>query len=481
MYSKNLATNYNAASGLTGWTTSNVIVESTDFKLQAGAASMSQSRTVSTLDFKVKGFKLYVKFTRVAISGNIVDFAYLRVNYTIGYDIIQIPLRGVGTNEVSFSMACSGEATTVVIGVDKASASVIYIDELSYFHDDNPFAFEEAEADKPDNSIITDAYGIHIYDGNAFEGGTRRVSLGEYDLNQFGLLIRGANAETIINEFGINPKFLDYSKNLIWNSSFEVYNIVTNKPLYWTVSGTGRSSGASSFYSSRSLKLGPTEFARQIWAARVKPWFIDNQAVRVSMYVNFAQDIEVRVVDIGTWEASGGIVVNYYTLTKDDGTTGTTLGFTGSAGWEGSRITFTFDSGQWPSVPPPGEDTIAFGLEITNVDSGDVYIDGVMAHVDFTSQWPQLYKDGPRSVGIQQVGNFYTNPGALDPVESVYTGGTTEPPTDLSIYDDGMIVTFQDGYVGDYTFTLDLGEIVAIINNNTGVTTVINDIGGAKP
>ena len=290
--------------------------------------------------------------------------------------------------------------------------------------------------------------------------------------------IKSENAETLIDEFGMNPKFLDYSKNLIWNSSFEVFD-ADLKPLFWFIQGTGICSQDSTFYSDRSLKLEPNALARQTWAARTKPLWIDGKEVRVSMYVNFVQDIEVRVVDIGTWQETGGTVVRYYglcdgTLPKPDPLP-TTLTFSGSAGWEDSRITFSFDSSEYGL-----DSTVAFALEIKNVGTGDVYIDGVMAHVDFTGQWAQLYKDGPRSTSVQSVGNYFTNPDVLEGNEAIFLDGV--PLTELKLYDDGMILTFLDGTVTEYDFALDGdGNITSLTNGTTGIVTVIDDVGGAKP
>jgi uncharacterized protein YrrD len=237
--------------------------------------------------------------------------------------------------------------------------------------------------------------------------------------------IKGDNTETVIDKFGINPKFLDYSKNLIWNSSFEVFNS-ENKPLFWDfVSGSGVCSRDSTFYSDRSLKLNASSEVVQSWAARTKPWWIKKQKVRVSMYVNFVQTFEVRVVDIGYWAESEGTNIRYYKL---NGTEDTTLEFTGSDGWEDSRISFTFDSGQYDSDPDT-ENITAFALMIKNTGTGEIYIDGVMAHVDFTGSWAQLYKDGPRSVSSQMLGDLWqdTEEGVeseLTAVAGIHVGAT---------------------------------------------------------
>lgn len=438
MYSKDLV-----RLGIAEWTASNVTDSGLNYVLGTGAASMYQVRDMSTLDFGLKGFRLEVTFTTSITSEPINDFAYLKINYSSGYDIMQIPLRNSDT--VIVDTITRGTIVNVEVGATKNSTGTVTVN-IKYYHDDNPFTYDLAEADKPSNSIITDNYGIHIYDGNAFEGGTRRVTLGEYDLNQFGLLIKGANAETVINEYGVNPKFLDYSKNVIWNSSFEVID-AANKPSFWNIIGDGESVSSSSFYGTRSLRLGAGALARQTWAARTKPWWLGNPIIRVSLYARGVQNIKVRVVDIGLWEDTGGIFVGYYLLTDENGNNGTTgigdggggseLTFTGSTDWEDSRIVFTFDSNQYPSSQV-GFDITAFALEIENIDTGDIYIDGIMAHVDFTGQWAQLYKDGPRSISTQMLGDIWTNPDPLEGSEAAQTAvvgvhvGPT-PPTNTNL------------------------------------------------
>jgi len=206
---------------------------------------------------------------------------------------------------------------------------------------------------------------------------------------------------TIIDEYGIDPKFLDYSKNLVWNSSFEISD-ATDKPFHWS---GGVCSGDSSFYGSKSLKLEPTDITRQHWAASIDPDWLDRQVIRASFYANFVVDFKVRVVDLGTWVATAGVTKQYYELTSEDGlTTGTELSYSGSNGWEDSRITFTFDSDEFADA------SARFALEFENVDAlGDIYIDGVMMHPDFTGKWAQLYKNGPRSESLVNAGDAFTD------------------------------------------------------------------------
>ena len=276
--------------------------------------------------------------------------------------------------------------------------------------------------------------------------------------------LEGHNNEILINQYGVNPKFIDYSKNLIWNSSFEVHD-QDNKPYYWTIIGSGESNTQSSFHRGKSLRLGEGAIARQAWAARIKPWWIKSQKVRVSMYINFEKNIEVRVVDIGKWHESAEDM-NYYLLKDELGNEANFLVFQGSDGWEDSRIAFTFESNQYPSDSVTNDIT-AFALEIKNIDTGDVYIDGVMAHVDFTGEWAQLYKDGPRSLSLEEIGEFWTDSGE----EEAQLSNSAE----MINYDNsvtGMVATQVQGAIDELFTDVDDGKkILASAINDKGVST----------
>lgn len=412
--------------------------------------------------------------------------------------IINIEANKITTNEAKITIA---QIEELIVGGNVTMGENAFISwtNVTEQPDIGAIALSEIQGTYIDSSNV---WTINVYAQNIKAGflelvegmkiGTADQSI-EIDkdgirITQGKITITGNNAETIIDQFGMNPKFLDYSKNVIWNSSFEVIDS-NNKPSFWNIIGDGESNVNSSFYGTRSLRLGTGALARQTWAARTKPWWLDNRVMRVSMYAKGVKNFKVRVVDIGTWEDTGGIFVGYYLLTDENGNNGVTgigtggggseLTYSGSADWEDSRITFTFDSNQYPSSQV-GFDITAFALEIENIDTGDIYIDGVMAHIDFTGQWAQLYKDGPRSISVQQVGNFYTNPDPLAAEEAVFLDGV--PLTNLDLYDDGMILTFLDGTVTEYDFVLDVdGNITSLTNNTTGTVTVINDVGGAKP
>lgn len=197
--------------------------------------------------------------------------------------------------------------------------------------------------------------------------------------------IRIDNADgtsTMLDQYGIDPKFLDYAKNLIWNSSFELFDS-SNVPLYWS---GGTASNSASFNSTYSLKIPPSGFINQTTDAQINPSWYGRKKTRVSFYSKFGQ-VKAYVYDVTN--------SRFFTLTNTDGTTGTSLTFDRSDNWEDSRQSFSFD--------PDETDTSCVNYRVCfeNIHATeDAYIDAVMAHVDFTGKWAQIYKDGQKSVGV---------------------------------------------------------------------------------
>ena len=82
---------------------------------------------------------------------------------------------------------------------------------------------------------------------------------------------------------------------------------------------------------------------------------------------------------------------SYFTLTAEDGTTGTSITFAVTSNWQNSRASAQFDPTEYPTC-------VAYKIVLTNVDLVETgYVDAVMAQPDYTGKWPQLYKDGPKS------------------------------------------------------------------------------------
>jgi hypothetical protein len=191
--------------------------------------------------------------------------------------------------------------------------------------------------------------------------------------------INGSN--TMIDSYGIDPRYLNYFKNMVWNSQFETY-AADNSANYWT---GGVTSADANFEGNRSMKLTPSTSTIQSDDATINPAWFDDAVARVSFYRKFGE-CKCEVYDVTN--------SSYFTLTDNSGetpVTGTSLTYANTTNWTDSRASFSFDPTSHPTCTE-------FKLKFTNTHlTEDLYIDCVMLHPDFTSKWPQIYKDGPNS------------------------------------------------------------------------------------
>jgi len=204
-----------------------------------------------------------------------------------------------------------------------------------------------------------------------------------------------AGTSTILDEYGIDPKFLDYYKNMVINSSFECFDDVTKIPTFWSA---GESYTGSAFHGTYSLKLTAGETSIQTapsWAAGVvlNPEWWDSLVARVSFYRKLGE-VTIKIKDITN--------STYYTLTDEEGNTGTSIVFATNTSWVESRSSITFDPNE------TGHETcVNCAVEFTNSHATDsCYIDAVQLAPDFTGKWSQIYKDGQYSVGVNSIGDY---------------------------------------------------------------------------
>lgn len=212
-------------------------------------------------------------------------------------------------------------------------------------------------------------------------------------LNHNAFVVRNTySAIKVMDKNGINPDGLRFYKNMVWNSSFEIFDPITLEPIYWT---GGVSDPNSNFSGSYSLKLLAAEETIQSDQGLINPTWFDGGRTRVSFNArkSGAGELKVEIYDItnGTYfeltpqDHEGnmipGAVTNYYTFTPIDS-------------WLGSGNSFSFDVDSHVGC-------VSLAIKFTNTGTGTIYIDDVMLTPDVTGKWPQLYKDGPRStIGI---------------------------------------------------------------------------------
>jgi hypothetical protein len=229
-----------------------------------------------------------------------------------------------------------------------------------------------------------------LYLQNVFIGN----DLGNVSISPTGLVIKNGNgSETILDEFGIDPRYLDYYKNMVINSSFECFDAGTKLPTYWSA---GESTASSSFHGSYSLKLVAGETSIQVapsWMAGIvlDPAWWENLVTRVSFYRKLGE-VTVAIKDLTD--------SSYFTLTDENGATGSSVTFGTTASWVDSRASFTFDPTEHPTCNN-------LAIEFTNSHfSAACYIDAVQLCPDFTGKWSQLYKDGQYSIGVNSIGDL---------------------------------------------------------------------------
>ena len=241
-----------------------------------------------------------------------------------------------------------------------------------------------------DSSVIIDENGIAITGG--------KISIENK-----------AGTGSIIDEYGIDPRFLDYFKNLVYNSSFEIFDVVNNEnvPRYWT---GGLSDANSNFHGNYSLKLTHGQDTIQTVSAGINPNWYGRERTRVAFYRKLGQlAIEIKDETNGT----------YFTLTDEAGNTGTTITLAAHPNWQSSRASVSFD----PSEAGHAS-CVLYRISFTNVHASEAcYIDAVQCHPDFTGKWPQLYKDGPKSVGVN------------GSIQEIYVGATAPADTTILWYD----------------------------------------------
>lgn len=579
-YSSGLIINPDTSNGLTGWTASNVTIEDAYFVLATPVAILAQSRSFESLDFTPSSFKVTLQILFAPYATVIDDFIVATVTYMdLTKEFYTVPLRQVispANNIISFDVTISKELSTIQITATKnSSVDSIKIKSIDYAHADNPFVADPVKTNAY-NSIIADAFGVHVYNGNAFEGAARILTLGEYSNQIFGLkatkedntsqtlitdagfalqkgdgsgtvwddivsitaqgdvvidggylvinsadgknriyidpvegfkiqkkilpdtwenqlyidpatgnviftgsiswdnvtdkpditnadprvdqivagtymggtfingttlyspsisggtLSIGSNgdgynfvvdssgnvtlrgdikmydsqgrATTMIDDYGINPEYLDYSKNLIRNSSFEIFNATTLLPTFWLGSSIGVVSSADSAFSGTfSCKIPAGQYVTQSSEAHINPAWYGSGVTRVSFYSKFGQ-IKAQVYDVTN--------SRFFTLTKVDGTTGTSITFDASSNWEGSRVSFSFNP-----LEAGGATCTEYRVRFENVHASENgYIDCIMAHPDFTGKYPQLYKDGQYSLSGSSV-TVVTGDGTIGTVQ----------------------------------------------------------------
>ena len=192
----------------------------------------------------------------------------------------------------------------------------------------------------------------------------------------------------------INPEYFYNFKNMIDNSSFEVFDGNTMIPIGWD---NGVVSDDASMFSTHSLHLTSGQIAKQTSGHLPNAdWFrsvYDTNKAILCFYHKFTAT-SVRVYDV--------VNENYLTLTEinqdlTEGDTGTTITFAPKSNWDRYRNMVRIDL---------EETTEEIRVEfICGSGSRGCYIDAVSLEPYEAGKYPSIYKDGRYSVSAYQVLN----------------------------------------------------------------------------
>jgi hypothetical protein len=227
------------------------------------------------------------------------------------------------------------------------------------------------------------------------------------------------NTRAMSDKYGMDTAFMDNFKNMVWNSSFEVFDPVTLVPLYWDTAGVADPN--SNFSGSYSLKLATGAIAGQTGSGLITPSWYGSGPTRVSFHSRNSP-VTIKIYDVTN--------DSYFDVTPQDNvgnpnpaTVTTSYTTVTHPSWLNSRDSVSFDPTSHPTCTQ-------FNIEFTNAGGVDCWIDDVMLTPDFTGKWPQLYKDGPRSVSASSVIGVDGTP--LDEGGGGGGGGTgtVDPPAD---------------------------------------------------
>ncbi len=325
---------------------------------------------------------------------------------------------------------------------------------------------------------IQNAAGTFVITPTGLEINTADVYI---SLSPTGFVMRKGGQTTLIDQYGLDVKFIKWFKNMCFNSSFELWDATTLIPTYWD---GGVSSPDSNFFGTYSLKLTAGQTSTQTGGGIVNPqWYND---VSVKTRVSFHKkggEVKISVLDGDNADAP-------FTLTDEAGSTGTYIAYASNSNWVAQSYTVYFTHST----------TTKIKVKFENSDGvTDAYIDGVIIEPDYTGKRPSFYTDGPNSVGNVKGGDL-----ASEGNKQIYVQ-TTQPTDavdkdvwidtdDYSRYDKTALTALATLNLSDnefitcsgtFTVTLHAGTTAGIIkkiyNVGTGLITLsgtINDVSG---
>lgn len=225
-------------------------------------------------------------------------------------------------------------------------------------------------------SIITDNLDYPLYIDN--------ISLTE-NINAVGMKAYDSG-NIVVDEYGVNPTYVNDTANLVDNSQFEVTD--GTDPTGWDITGDGGIYTDDSYLGTQCIRLAP---GASIEIAESNSIDASNyETCRTSFYCK-GGTIKAEMLDY----SDGGVAL---TLTDEAGNQASALSYT-YTDWVDqqngvvSRPNFSF-------IPGTSTDIRA---KFTNTGSIDAYLDGIQVENDLSGKWPSTYTDGAYSTSASTI------------------------------------------------------------------------------
>ncbi len=280
--------------------------------------------------------------------------------------------------------------------------------------------------------IIDEAVQKAFEKSNQYTDQEIKTALGELNLTskdpETGEVVNQNLAETLAGtpQNVINPEYFYRFKNMIDNSSFEVFDGQTFKPYGWT---GGVADDNASMFGTRSLKIARGQTAMQEAGHLINVAWLKTEAynntddVIICFYHKFDQ-VVLKIYDI---ENNTYLPLTYVDSNLTETEMGDNVLFPAEDNWSRYRCMAKFT---------PKSNTTYIRIELTcdKGTNGACYIDGMSLEPYVTGEYPSIYKDGRYSMSAYQLLN--PPPSDIDrftPIEHLNIG-TSEYDENGSIY-----------------------------------------------
>lgn len=237
----------------------------------------------------------------------------------------------------------------------------------------------------------------------------------------------------------VNPEYFYRFKNMIENSSLEVFNGETLLPLGWD---NGEVSPDASIFGTYSLKLEPNTVAKQtskFWSHR--SWMIPNTYNTedcVFCFYHKFNPVGVKILDV---ENNTYISLKELDGDLNEGTASTEIIFPEVNNWSEHRCMVKF-------TPPATADGLRIEFYGKAGTESASYVDALMLEPYVAGEFPSIYKDGRYSISAYQI--------------------LTPPPadvdrfTDLTFFEKQNAVEDQYGNIKSCDYVKDDGTTLAV-------------------